>query len=369
MLPTLVRRLLGGVLLIIALTFVTYAVANEIPQNKACIVISCNAQTTRAEMQQALHTAGFDRPVWNQYGDFLWTVVRHHSLGTSWTGQQLDSTIVSALPPTISLVAGGMLLTLLLALPLGAFAAVRARSVFDRGILTFSVAGLAVHPFVLAIGVQQFMAHVLGAPRGFYCPLTVHAVPKQILTPGEGVITHGGPVIHACGGPVDWMTHMAGPWIVFALFFVPIYVRMIRTRFREALAQRYVTTARAKGAGEPRVVGKHALPIASVPLLPMVATDAGTALTVAIYIETIFGLPGLGHLAVTALSGEFFLGVYDLPFIVAIVLAVGVFVVLLNAAADLASAWIDPRIRARATRGLLPVPRRAVAGTSAEPSG
>jgi ABC-type dipeptide/oligopeptide/nickel transport system permease component len=356
MLPTLIRRLLGGVVLIVALTFVTYVVANEIPQHRACVVLNCNAYTTQAEKQEALHRIGFDRPVWRQYCDFAWGVIRHHSLGTSWTGQQLDSVIGSALPATISLVVGGMILTLLLALPLGAFAALRARSIFDHSVLTFSVAGLAVHPFVLAIGVQQFMIHVLGAPRGMYCPLTHHAVPKEVITPGEGFIVPRGPV-PTCGGPVGWASHMAAPWIVFALFFLPLYVRMIRTRFREALVQRYVTTARAKGASEQRVVTKHALPNAVVPLLPMVATDAGTALTVAIYIETIFDLPGLGHLAVTALSGEFFQGQYDLPLIVAIVLAVGVFVVLLNAAADLATAWIDPRIRARAARGLLPRPR------------
>jgi peptide/nickel transport system permease protein len=225
-------------------------------------------------------------------------------------------------------------------------------------VLTLSIGGLAVHPFVLAIGVQQFAQHVLHASRGSYCPLTTHAVPKQIVTPGEPIITRGGPVVHACGGPGDWALHMLGPWIVFALFFIPLYVRMVRTRFREALTQRYVATARAKGAGEPRVLSRHALPNAIVPLLPMVATDAGTALTAAIYIETIFGLPGLGHLAVTALSGEFFQGQYDLPLIVAIVFAVGVFVVILNAVADLAAAWIDPRIRSRAARGLLPTPSR-----------
>jgi peptide/nickel transport system permease protein len=362
-----VRRLLGGIVLLFALTFVTYVVANEIPQHRECIVINCNALTTPDQKQRALHNAGLDRPVWEQYGDFIWGVIRHHSLGTSWTGQKLDATITAALPPTVSLVVGGMVLTLLLAIPLGAITASRSRSIFDRGILTFSVAGLAVHPFVLAIGVQQFMVHALGAPGSSYCPLTAHAVPKQIIVPGEPIITHGGQVIHGCGGPADWAVHMAGPWIVFALFFVPLYVRMVRTRFRETLVQRYVITARAKGATEQRVVIRHALPNAIGPILPMIATDAGTALTAAIYIETIFALPGLGHLAVTALSGEFFQGQYDLPLIIAIVLSVGVFVVLLNAAADVATAWIDPRIRARAARGLLPQPRlRRRAATAAK---
>jgi len=359
MFPMLIRRLFGGVLLLIALTFLTYVVANEIPQHRECIVLNCNSFTSPEQKKQALHQAGLDRPVWQQYWDFLSGVVRHHSLGTSWTGQKLDATITGALPPTISLVAGGMILTILLAILFGALTARNPRSIFDRSVLTFSVAGLAVHPFVLAIGVQQFMVHALKAPHGFYCPLTDHRVPKEIVGSDDPIIIHGGPVVRSCGGPVDWAVHMTGPWIVFALFFVPIYVRMIRTRFREALEQRYVMTARMKGSTELRVLARHALPNAIVPILPMIATDAGTALSAAIYIETIFGLPGLGHLAVTALSGEFFQGQYDLPLIISIVLTVGVFVVLLNAAADLAGALIDPRLRARASHGVLRRPRLA----------
>jgi peptide/nickel transport system permease protein len=142
---------------------------------------------------------------------------------------------------------------------------------------------------------------------------------------------------------------MAVPWLVFALLFVPLYLRMIRTRLIDTLGERYITTARAKGASERRVVISHALRNAIGPLLPMVALDAGTAIMAAIYIETIFGLPGLGYLAVQGLSGDFFTIHYDLPFIVAIVFTIGLFVVALSTVADIANAWLDPRVRARAT--------------------
>jgi peptide/nickel transport system permease protein len=363
MLAFVVRRLLSGVLLIVLLTFVTFFVANAIPQNKACIVMACTPQTTRAEMDAALHRAGFDRPVWVQYGDYIWGMARHQSFGSGWSGLSLDSQISAALPATASLVLGGMLLTLLVAIPLGAFAALRPRSPADRGLLTFSVVGLAVHPFVLGILLQQFTVHVFGAPRALYCPLTTHAVPAIPSFPGVPIQMHvKGP--DPCGGPLQWAAHMAVPWVVFALFFVPIYLRMIRTRLMDTLGERYVTTARAKGAGERRVVLRHALRNGIGPLLPMVALDAGTAITAAIYVETIFALPGLGHLAVVGLSGEFFQGIYDLPLITALVFTIGVFVVLLSAAADIASAWLDPRVRERTARGLIPLPhflRRSVA--------
>jgi peptide/nickel transport system permease protein len=120
---------------------------------------------------------------------------------------------------------------------------------------------------------------------------------------------------------------------------------MIRTRLVGTLSEPYITTARAKGATERRVVVHHALRNSIGPLLPMVALDAGTAITAAIYIETIFGLPGLGHLAVAGLTGDVGRIHYDLPFLISLVLTIGVFVVVLTMLADIASAWLDPRIR------------------------
>jgi peptide/nickel transport system permease protein len=346
MLRLIVRRLLGGIVLIVLLTFTTFVAANAIPQNKACMFLDCG-HATRAQMKAALHQHGFDRPVWVQYADYMWGIASSQSLGRSWNGVKLDATIRAALPATASLVAGGMVLTLLLALPLGALAALRPRSFLDRTLLTSSVAGLAVHPFVLGIGLASFF-HALGAPRRTYCPLTSLTIPQAPISPGEPIPIYKpgeGPL--PCGGLRDWAAHMAVPWLVFALFFVPIYLRMIRTRLLETLSERYVTTARAKGATEQCVVIRHALRNAIGPLLPMVALDAGTAITAAIYVETIFGLPGLGHLAVVGLTGETFQIHYDLPFLVALVLTIGVFVVALTTLADIASAWLDPRVRGR----------------------
>lgn len=344
MLRLVVRRLIGGIVLIVLLTFTTFVAANSIPQNKACIFVDCMT-ATRAEMKAALHEHGFDRPVLVQYGDYMWGIVSTGSLGSSWNGIRLDAIIGASLPATTSLVAGGMVLTLLLALPLGALAAVRPRSLLDRTFLTSSVVGLAVHPFVLGIGLASFF-HALGAPRNGYCPLTSSSIPEQAVTPGEPIpIYHSGQGPQPCGGLRDWAWHLAVPWLVFALFFVPIYLRMIRTRLVGTLSEPYITTARAKGATERRVVVHHALRNSIGPLLPMVALDAGTAITAAIYIETIFGLPGLGHLAVAGLTGDVGRIHYDLPFLISLVLTIGVFVVVLTMLADIASAWLDPRIR------------------------
>jgi peptide/nickel transport system permease protein len=347
-----VRRLLSGALVIVVLTFATYVAVNEIPQNKACEVMNCTSSTTDAEMRAALHQSGRDRPILVQYGDFLWGLVRHGTLGTAGNGQPLDATVRAAIPPTAWLVAGGMALMFLLTVPLAAIAASFPRSAADRGALSFSLVDLAVHPFVLGIGLELAASHV-GLPGSGYCPLTSRAIPSM-PPPGLPIpLGRSAPV--PCGGASAWLSHMVVPWIVFALFFIPLYLRMIRNRLLATLGEQYIITARAKGATERRVVIRHALRNALGPLLPMIALDAGTALTAAIYIETVFAIPGLGHLAVGLLGGES--GHYDLHYITAIVFTVGLFVVALSIAADIASAWVDPRVRARHQRALISLPR------------
>jgi peptide/nickel transport system permease protein len=335
----LVRRVLSGVLLVVTLTFLTFFVFNEIPTNPACLVVACGPHTTTndAMIREADHQLGIDRSVFAQYGHFVWNVVRNGDFGTSWTQQAKVGTMIGdALPVTASLVGGGMLLMMLLALPLGSIAAVRPRSPVDRGLLALSLAGIAIHPFVLGLLILHFFAFQLHVYDFSYCPLF-------------GTSRVG------CGGPIDWTTHLAVPWLVFALLFLPLYMRMIRVRLLETFAEPWISTARAKGASEPRIVVAHALRNAIGPVMPMLAVDAGTAITAAIYVETVFGLQGIGSLAVRALSGT--AGGFDLPLTAGIVTVVGTFVVLLNVGADLAGAWLDPRIRAKTSGGLIPLPK------------
>jgi peptide/nickel transport system permease protein len=338
MLAHLTRRLLSGLLLMFVLTLLTYLVFFTIPGDPGCQVLSCQpgpGGATPAQLRAVDHRLGLDRPVLEQYGHFVWRLVRHGSLGHSWRGYSVGTMIKQSLPVTASLVLGGIVLVLLLAVPLGLLAALRPQSLLDRGSLAVGMVGLAVHPFVLGIGAREISARVLHlAPPAGYCPLI--------------------PSGSSCSGPVQWAYHLYVPWIVFALFFLPLYMRMIRVRLLETMSAPYVTVARAKGAGELRVLRKHVLRNAISPVVSMMATDAGTALTSAIYIETIFAMPGLGQQALSALSGES--GGYDLPAIVGIVFTVAVAVVVLNTAADLATAWLDPRLRL-VSKGLIPVPQ------------
>jgi peptide/nickel transport system permease protein len=344
------RRVLSGLLLVALLSFLTFLMFNKIPTSPACLVVACGPKTTTTDAmyKAAEHQLGIDRPVLTQYGQWVWHLVRDGDFGDSWTTKTpVGSSLAHALPVTLSLVGGGILLMLLLAIPLGSFAATRPRTPSDRGILAFSVIGLAVHPFVLGILLNDFFAR--HNVFSMYCPLT-DSSPSPM-----GNASTGFSIAPSCGGPLDWAGHLAVPWLAFALLFLPFYMRMIRVRLIETLGEPYISTARAKGASETRVLGRHAMRNAFGPLLPMLAIDAGTAITAAIYVETVFGLQGLGSLSVKALSGA--QGGYDLPLIVAIVSVVGAFVVLLNVASDALGAWLDPRIRHRSVSGLIPLPR------------
>lgn len=146
-----------------------------------------------------------------------------------------------------------------------------------------------------------------------------------------------------CYGLGHWTTHLILPWITFALFFLPLYVRLIRTRVLETLSEPHVATARAKGASELHVIFRHVLRPALIPLTPMVAMDLGGALMAAIYIEFVFTLGGIGSIVLQVLSPE--RAGYDLPLVAALFFVIAAFIVLLNLIADVVQAALDPRIR------------------------
>ena len=334
------RRLLSGILLLFALTLVTFVIYYEIPADPGkALCPDCTA----SEIKAIDHRLGVDESVLVQYGNFIWRIVRHGDLGQGFNSGSVNATVRAAAPITLSLVVGGALVLLLLSFPLALLSALKAQTVVDRAVLMFSILGIALHPFVVGAILRGFFngdLHVL--PHGQYCPLfgTHELVPEYKI--GEPYPAGPPPT---CGGLADWSKHLLLPWLTFACFFLPLYVRMIRARLLETLGEQYVVTARAKGASELRILRRHVLKNALLPITTMLAMDMGTALTAAIYVETVFGLPGLGLSAIAAISGAN--GPFDLPVILAIVFVVATTIVVLTLLVDLAYGFLDPRIRLR----------------------
>lgn len=337
MIRYLVRRLLASVLVILTLTLATFLIFKTIPINPACLQVNCGFKSTVTKAQLAAidHRLGADKPIMVQYKDFMWRLVRHGSFGTSWaTLEPIDPALRHGIAVTGSVVVGGALLLLVLAIPLGILSALRANTWVDRLVLFGSIFGIALHPLVIGYLLRQGFGvslHVL--PSGGYCEMR-KPPPSALASLDLGA---------GCGGLRVWASHLVLPWGAFALFFLPLYIRIIRARVLETLGEPHIATARAKGASEARVVGRHVLRLALVPVPPMVAMEIGTALMAAIYIDVVFGLPGIGSLVLqtlnTARTG------YDLPVLAAVFFVVAVFVVMLNMVADIVQAALDPRLR------------------------
>ena len=315
----LIRRMLWACLLFVVITLVTYVIFFIIPANPA--KLSCGQRATELCIKSAEKTLGLDKPVYVQYGKFLERLVIHQNLGKSFTTRQSVNKIVgNAAPVTASLVFGGAILWMLIALPVGILSALRPRSLLDRSAMVFVLIGISAHP----VWIGLILAYTVGFKLGW--------------TPITGYCDFFNPATD-CGGPVQWAYHLILPWITFAVLFAALYVRMIRANVMEASNEDYVRTARAKGAPEHTVIRGHILRNALLPVVTMLGMDIGAALGGAIFTETIFSLPGLGQTALNSIQ------TFDLSVTQGIVVFATLSIIVFNLIVDLTYAVIDPRIR------------------------
>jgi peptide/nickel transport system permease protein len=349
------RRLVVAVILLWILSAITFAIYLKVPADPAGFIVDMQ-HSSPAQIAKAHHILGTDRPAVVQYGKYLGRLL-HGDFGLSWPtifsfngqvkGAPVGQMVWKAALVTGSLVLGGFALLLLVAVPLGTFVATRPRSLVDRLSLGLSVAAISTHPLVVGLLLQLFVGNRWKLlPASGYC--TVSHPSAASIDAWRRFAPTGVP--EPCGGVGQWAWHLLLPWITFALFFVALYMRIVRTRMLEVLEEPWVRTARAKGASELRVIRVHALRNAIAPVVTMVAMDAGMAIGIAMYIETVFGLPGLGRTMIRALAG--FEG-YDLPVILAVTLVAAAAIIVLNLVADLVLLAVDPTVARRHGRGVL----------------
>jgi peptide/nickel transport system permease protein len=333
----LVRRLLWALFLFLCVTVVTYVIFFVIPANPAQLVAGKSA--TQEDIKRAEKFLGTDKPVYVQYGRFLnrlspvglresaepgeyggWGV-KMPSLGTSFaTRQEVNDVVGRAAPVTASLVLGGAVLWLLVSLPIGVFSALRPRSLLDRGAMVFVLIGISAHPVWIGLILAYFLGYKADLfPISGYCDL---------INPDT-----------SCGGPAQWAWHLVLPWMTFAFLFSATYVRMIRANTMEALNEDYVRTARAKGAPESRVIRAHVLRNSLLVIVTMLGMDIGLALGGAIFTENVFGLPGLGKVAIDSIYA------YDLPLVQGVVVFATLSIIVFTLLVDIVYAAVDPRIR------------------------
>jgi peptide/nickel transport system permease protein len=315
----LIRRLIWAVVLFFAVTVVSYVLFFIIPANPA--KQACGQACSKADVDRVAHALGTDRPIYYQYYKFVKNLIWHQSLGFSYfTRQSVNGIVGNAAPVTASLVVGGVILWMLIAIPIGVLSALRPRSLLDRTSMTFVLIGISAHP----IWIGLIFAYVFGF-RLHITPITGYC---DFINPSTD-----------CGGPVQWAYHMVLPWMTFAILFAALYVRMIRANTLDTMNEDYVRTARAKGAPEWLVLRSHILRNAMLPVVTMLGMDIGLALGGAVFTETVYSLPGLGKTAVGALNN------YDIPTVQGVIVFATIAIIIFNLVVDLLYAVVDPRIR------------------------
>jgi peptide/nickel transport system permease protein len=251
---------------------------------------------------------GFNDPLAVQYARFMGGALRGDFGESLRYRRDALGLVLERLPATLLLAATSIALTLIVAVPLGVLTAVRRDTVVDHVGTVAMVLGQATPGFWLGLMlIYLFAVHLRWLPTG-----------------GTGSLAH-----------------LVMPSVVLAAFFSARVARLTRSAVLDVLGEEYIKTARAKGLGEARVIGKHTLRNSAIPIVTLAGLEAGQLLGGAVVTETIFAWPGLGRLTVQALLNR------DFPVVMAAVSFTSIVYTLMNLAVDVAYGWLDPRVRIR----------------------
>ena len=302
----LARRLVQAVFILLGVSLVTFFLLYMLPADPVRQIAGRSATAQTVENIRA--QLGLDQPFVVQYWRYLTGLVQG-DLGRSYLQRSEVSTLIAArLPATLLLMAGAIVCELILGLTMGIFAALRRGSGIDTGLMLTSFVAVSAPQFVVGLLLLYVFAVRLGwFPIGGYGTLAHLVLPSLTL----GILGSG--------------------W----------YARMMRSSMIEVLRQDYIRTARAKGLARRRVVLRHALPNAILPIIAMIGIDIGIFMGGIVVVESVFGWPGIGQLAWQAIQR------IDIPIIMGVTLVSACAIVLGNLLADLVTPFIDPRIRIR----------------------
>jgi len=300
----LVRRLLLAVPVVLGVATLVFLLIHLIPGDPVEIMLGESAlPADRDALREAL---GLDRPILEQYGSFLWGLCRG-DLGDSLQQRRPVTTLIREhYPATLELTLAAMLISLLIALPAGILSGIRQYSVWDHSTMFLALLGVSMPNFWLG-------------------PLLIWVFSIQL----------GWFPVSGKGG----LAHLLLPALTLGASMAAIVARMTRSSVLEVLREDYVMTARAKGLSEARIILKHVLRNALLPVLTVVGLQFGALLAGSIITETIFSWPGLGTLMVKAIQTR------DYPVVQGCVLVISMSYVLVNLLTDLLYGVIDPRIR------------------------
>jgi ABC-type dipeptide/oligopeptide/nickel transport system permease component len=302
----IVRRLLWMVLVLFGVAAITFVIAFLVPGDPARLYAGTNASP--AAIKIIHHQLGLDRPLWTQFGDYMWRVL-HLDFGFSYRFQTpVLPAILQRFPATAELALAGVFFELIIGLPIGILSAIRPGSFWDRATMVFTFVALAAPPFWLGL----IFLFVFG-----------------VLLPVLPIGGYGG------GAP----QYLLLPALTLGLGGAAYYARLLRASLLDILKSDYVRTAWAKGLTERQVIQKHAIPNALTVIVSQLGMDLGYFLAGVVVIETVFAWPGIGKQAVDAIY------TLDIPLVMGTVLFGALLIVTANVVVDISYTFLDPRVR------------------------
>jgi peptide/nickel transport system permease protein len=319
MLRFIVKRLFATVLVLFAISVLVFLIFFETPGVDPAARIAGRGASP-AVLAQVRQAFGLNRPMPIRYLLLMKQLFITRDL-TSYVniGEKVVPTILQAAPVTLSLVVGAAVLWLIFGIGSGVIAASRRGSLIDPVVMSVGMIALSVP------------AYWLGEMVNLVTQSKLHTSVFRWVPPLGYV---------GLSNPLQWALHLLFPWLTLAALYAGIYARVLRAELVSALDEDYVRTARAKGLSERRILWRHAFRCSLLQIVSLFGLDFGSLVGgSALLTEVVFGLPGVGMLTWTSLQN------LDLPMIMGTVMYASFFVVLANAAVDIAYAWLDPRVR------------------------
>jgi len=303
----LLRRLVQSALILLGITIITFGLLYVLPADPVRQIAGRSA--TPEVVENIRRQLGLDQPVWVQYWTYLSGLLQG-DMGRSYLQKTDVATLIAArLPATLLLMVGAITCELIFGLTLGVIAALKRGRPIDTGLMVGSFVAVSAPQFVVAL----LLLYVFAVKLGWF------------------------PI-----GGYGTFAHLVLPSVTLGIMGAGWYSRMMRSSMLDVLRADYIRTARAKGLGRLRVILRHAMPNAILPIVAMIGMDIGIFMGGVVVVESVFGWPGIGQLAWQAIQRV------DIPIIMGVTLVSAIAIVLGNLLADLIAPMIDdPRIKLR----------------------
>lgn len=304
----LFRRVLQAVPILFGITLLIFGLFHWVGGNPVYRLVGKNA--TAEEIARVAHQLGLDKPLWQQYLDFVGGIL-HWDFGRSWeTKQRISEMILDGLWPSLSVAIPAFVLATVISLGVALIAALYRNHWQDRTLVVLAVCGMSLSVLAFIIGAQYLFAF-----RAGWFPISG-------WEPG-----------------LRGLPYLALPVLIWVVASLGSSVRFYRAVFIEEIQREYVITARAKGLAWPRILLRHVLPNAMIPILTQLVIELPMLFTGSLLLENFFGIPGLGNMSINAINAS------DLPVIKAITFLGALIYIGANILGDVLYAVVDPRVR------------------------